>query len=309
MSESNKTNPLIIYFSFSPLVSLCSDKGINDVEKVFKSYYNSQGEEYLHLTYDEISKFFSYTDQVDYDEWVTVKVCFIEYFSGEIVKIIDKIKRTYVDLLKNTNTTLQSQVIEFENQNTREIETVKNIINTQVNNLIYREVLLKAIKKLENRKIMPILDLDSNSFKVIAPKKTKNIPNNYESTYFINVEVVETLNDSLCGKQLIDKIELKYFRKIFSEKLVMEEPKIKINWIGKIGLCKYFIEQLEREFDITDINSTKWHIANKCFTIANKPEYDFIKQGSNGKSKKPKDKGIIDEIIKKSINQSGIRLK
>lgn len=127
---------------------------------------------------------------------------------------------------------------------------------------------------------------------------------NYCSDYFSNqnIDIVDTLRDGLIGKKMIDKCTSSTFRQIFASTQHTKAISQKIVWIGQKGAFRYFINQMIDQFEIVNIRSIKFLIANNCFTYKDS-DFNFGNLGKAGKDPSDIMKKKLDAIITTAKNQ------
>ncbi len=291
-------NKALLAKLFYNIEYLCSASGIENSLKTFKSYHYERFEDrsYVAGRFDESTNTFKVHERIDQNEYKDKIYSFDEYFKMAVRNNINSIRKHYSQIFSNA-ITINS---DLDNE-------LRSILNTEMKRLaklvdsILQYPSIKLILKEEIQKLkLPELSKSSNNYSKIP---TAIIPNFFYSEKF-TVEVTEKLCKTLQFHELISKCTLNQFRAIFAnnKNKILHSKVTTINWECNINIVQYFIQQIEITFEISNINSTKWDIASKCFTIKGK-FYDFTKQGSTGK--KPKvasNRNVVDEILKNALS-------
>lgn len=295
-NKINNINPLIVDELFSPLRIFLKDDFAVKLEAEFKAkYYNDfdEGEiEQLQFNVSNIS--FTFLEQIAQGVYEKKEACINDFFKIKVDKIVELINREFKLILLDKHN--RKQQIEEYNRCFRDVcESLLNQIDI-IQNKEHKNIISKALLYLKETRTYN----KSNSLRSTKFKKKTEVDNSFRSEFFKDKTLISVLYDKLKGEKFIEECTLNHFSKFFNNNKLDRSGAAKLNWIGGIGFLRYFINRVETEFAIDKINSTKWEIANKCFSI-NGSNYDFTEQGSNGK--KPKNFKRIDDIIKLSKQQ------
>jgi hypothetical protein len=288
-------NPYKIDVAFNSIRLLLS--GLKD-GRLLSQFYNQFYEEdgiYPYLKIDKRKKSVTFMNQISESDWVEATETFENYFTKELNKILVVLKR---EISKYIVDAPDGEAVEqYRNQFYTTVKEVNKEAKT-IKEPIIRKILAIELKKLEIKSAHSHGNqsrMNNTNRKAVLDIPKVFVSNNFSDKY---IEVVESLYAQLTTGRFI-KSTFRTFGLVFTEEDRDRPVQTKINWIGEIGHLRYFINQIESQFELIGVNRTKWHTADLCFKIKGK-NYNFAKEGSNGKYGSDSEKRIIKGIVKKA---------
>jgi hypothetical protein len=280
---------------FKPLERLCTSTGIEGCLKSFKNYHYEQREEnnYISCEFDNETNTFKTYERVGLDDYKYISYSFHDYFTNQVRERVTSIKKYYYDVYS------KQIIIDLDLD-----RNLRDLLNTK------RDELIKLADKLLSyesytailrNEICTLVLLELPKYSKKKSRISDSVSHNFFYSEKFTPDVTETIYRTLQNNKLITNCTIYQFRGVFTNnKDNSSSSTKKINWNCQINIVRYFIEQLEVRFEI-QVNSTKWSIADECFTIKSK-DHNFSKQGTTGKEPKVKAKReMVDSILTKAL--------
>lgn len=320
MSKPVKKNPFQVLHFFLPLKRICKLSAVQNLEqKFYRSYQINEDNEAL--TIDTVKKEVSYAVQINDHEWLYPKVTFAEYLTTELHNIKIKLQEQFSKLVCSPDD--PESVIEYSILFDKYLLGLKDELKNSMVGEEYHEIYTKVFDELkQNNKLVKkefqdfnILDeKEDRPLKVNILKEELSQQNpkesedtrllNYQSHFFNNIEVVNTLRDSLTNNNIyIRKDSCKEFSKIFSFKPLEVPLKKKLDWKRSQVELRYFLRKMTITFEMKNPDVRNYEIAENCFLLKGK-DCPFIQKLSKNHNSTVKDKErVIDDIIEQAMKQ------